>query len=193
MSGEGRVLRRTHAPRWFQAAGNFLNPMSTAIENTPSAKSFNSSVPPAMRGLIPHLVCANTQDAIAFYQRAFDATEQMRLPTPDGRVMHAMVEIGGASVMLADEFPQCGSASPHKLGGTAVTLHLNVDDADALVDRAVAAGAKLILPVQDMFWGDRYGVIEDPAGHRWSIATHVRDLSPEQIAEAAKEMCGGAL
>ena len=127
--------------------------------------------PEGAYALAPHLVCAGAAEAIDFYKRAFGATEMIRLPGPDGRLVHASVLINGAMVMLVDEFPGQGPASPKALGGTPVTLHLAATDADAVVERAVREGATLIVPVQAMFWGDRYGMIEDPFGHRWSIAT----------------------
>lgn len=128
-----------------------------------------------MYGLAPHLVCKGAADAMEFYKKAFDAVELMRLPGPDGRLMHGSMKINGCMVMLADEFGDVDeahrNAAPPTLGGTAVVLHLKVDDCDAWAARAVAAGAKTIMPMADMFWGDRYGLIEDPFGHRWSIAT----------------------
>jgi len=140
--------------------------------------------------LTPHIVCADAAQAIEFYKRAFGAEEQMRLPGPDGKLMHAAVRIGGSMLMLVDENAAWGALGPLALKGTPVTLHLQVADVDAVVAQAVAAGAKLTLPVDDMFWGDRYGQVEDPFGHRWSVATHVRELSPEQIREAAAKACG---
>jgi PhnB protein len=128
-----------------------------------------------MHGLCPHLVCKGAADAMEFYKKAFGATELMRLPGPSGKLMHGSVQINGCMVMLADEFDDVGpehrNAAPSTLGGTSVVIHLQVDDCDAWIARAVAAGATLIMPAADMFWGDRYGQIEDPWGHRWSIAT----------------------
>lgn len=138
----------------------------------------------AMPPLSPHLVCAGAAKAIDFYKKAFGATEMMRLAGKDGRLMHAALEINGATVMLVDEFPEMCNRAPTTLKGTPVTLHLMVDDVDAAVKRAVKAGAKVAMPVADMFWGDRYGIIEDPFGHRWSIATHQRDMTLKEIKEA---------
>jgi PhnB protein len=146
-----------------------------------------------MSALSPHLVCAGASAAIDFYKKAFGAEELMRLPGPDGRLMHACVRINGASVMLVDEMKEWGALSPKSLQGTPVTIHLNVDDVDAFSAQAIEAGATIIMPTEDMFWGDRYGVIEDPFGHRWSIATHQRDVSPEELREAMRNMeamCG---
>ncbi|MGE0386990.1 MAG: VOC family protein [Gammaproteobacteria bacterium] len=142
-------------------------------------------IPDGASSVTPHLVIAGAAQAIDFYTRAFGAVEKFRLPTPEGRLMHAEIRVGNSTVMLVDDFPEHGSRSPPTLGGTPITLHLYVEDADAVLARAAAAGARVIMPVQEMFWGDRYGVVEDPFGHRWSIATHVRDLSPEEIARAA--------
>jgi uncharacterized protein (TIGR02246 family) len=135
--------------------------------------------------LSPHLVCANAAGAIDFYKEAFGATELMRLPGPDGKLMHACVSINGSSVMLVDEHPGMGNSAPTTLRGTPVTMHLIVGDADNFAGRAIAAGAKVIMPVSDMFWGDRYGVIEDPFGHRWSIATPKRPVFGKELEEAA--------
>ena len=162
--------------------------MSTLTESSTSAKT----VTPPLHTVTPHLICAGAAEAISFYQRAFNAVELVRMPTPDGKIMHACLRVGDSAVMLVDEFPEWGSFSPRSLNGTAVTIHLNVENADATAEQAVAAGAKLIMPVQEMFWGDRYGVLEDPFGHRWSVAHHVRDVSPEEALKAAETMgCGG--
>jgi PhnB protein len=143
-------------------------------------------LPEGMHQLSPHLVCADAARAIDFYVAAFGATEMMRLPGPDGTLMHARLSINGSSVLLLDENLQWGARGPTTLGGTPVTIHLIVDDVDAWVDRAAAAGATVRMPVDDMFWGDRYGVIEDPFGHSWSLATPVRQMSPAEIDAAAE-------
>ena len=145
-------------------------------------------VPEGMHSLTPHLVCADAAGAIDFYVRAFGATELARLPAPNGKLMHALVRIGDSMLMLVDEVPEWGSLGPKALKGSPVTIHLYVEDVDAVVARAVAAGARLTMPVTDMFWGDRYGQLEDPSGHRWSVATHTRDLTPEQVKEAFASM-----
>ena len=148
-------------------------------------------VPTDMHTVTPHLICRDAASAIDFYRQAFGAVEAGRLPGPDGKLMHAMIHIGDSAVMLVDEFPDWGALGPQSLHGSPVTLHLYVEDADRVVARAVAAGAKVTLPVADMFWGDRYGKIEDPFGHSWSIATHVRDVSAEELRAAAAQGCGG--
>lgn len=143
-----------------------------------------SPIPPGMTAVTPHLVCRNANEAMEFYKRAFGAVEYARLPGPDGKLMHGLLAIGGACIMLVDEFPGQGTTSPQSLGGSPVCLHLYVPDADATFARAISAGAQPVMPVADMFWGDRYGRLTDPYGHQWSVATHVRDLTPEQIAAA---------
>jgi PhnB protein len=142
-------------------------------------------LPEGMHQLSPHLVCAGAADAIAFYQAAFGAVELIRLPGPDGKLMHACVSINGSSVMLVDENVDYGMLSPKTLKGTPVTIHLIVADVDDWVARAEAAGATVKMPVDNMFWGDRYGIIEDPFGHSWSIATPQRTLTAAELADAA--------
>ena len=141
--------------------------------------------------MTPHLVCADAAGAIEFYQRAFQASEHIRLPGPDGKIMHACIRIGDSNVMLVDESPKWGCLGPKSLNGSPVTIHLSVEDVDRVVERAIEAGAKIKMPVQDMFWGDRYGVLEDPFGQSWSVATHVRDVSPEELQQAAQKACAG--
>ena len=131
--------------------------------------------PPEIPGVVPHLVCAGAAEAIDFYQRAFGATEDMRLPGPEGKLVHASITVNGSMVMLMDEFPEMGATSPKALGGSPVTLHLSVPDVDAAFERAVAAGATVVMPVADQFWGDRYGCVQDPFGHLWSLATPLPD------------------
>ena len=147
-------------------------------------------MPEGMRSLTPHLVCAGAADAITFYAKAFNAVELMRLPGPGGKLAHAAVRIGDSVLMLVDEFPEAGVLGPKALKGSPVTVHLYVDNVDATVAQAVAAGARITMPVADMFWGDRYGQLEDPFGHHWSVATHKRDLSLEEM-RAAMAKSGG--
>ena len=147
-------------------------------------------IPDGMHSVTPHLVCAGAADAIEFYKKAFNATELSRLPGKQGKLMHGSIRIGDSTIMLADEFPDWGSFGPKALKGSPVTIHLYVEDVDAFVKQAVAAGAKVTMPVADMFWGDRYGQLEDPFGHRWSVATHVRDVTPEEMQQAMQKMGG---
>ena len=143
-------------------------------------------IPDGMHSLTPHLICRGAADAIDFYGRAFGAIELFRLPGPGGRLIHACVRIGDSQLFLVDEMPEHGAHSPQALKGTPVTLHLQVEDADAVFARAVQAGATVTMPLADMFWGDRYGRVTDPFGHSWSIATHVRDVRPEEMVAAMK-------
>ena len=147
-------------------------------------------VPDGMHTVTPHLICAGAADAIEFYKKAFGAVEEGRLPGSNGRLMHAMIRIGDSAVMLVDEMPEWGALGPKALKGSSVTIHLYVEDVDAVVKRAVAAGAKITMPLEDMFWGDRYCKLEDPFGHRWSVATHIRDVSREEMRQAVQKMGG---
>jgi uncharacterized glyoxalase superfamily protein PhnB len=146
-------------------------------------------IPDDSHAVTPHLICAVAADAIEFYKIAFDAVEVLRIPGTKGRLMHACIRIGDSNIMLAEEMPEWGSLSPKSLNGSPVTIHLYVKDADATIARAVAAGAKITMPAADMFWGDRWGQIADPFGHRWSIATHIRDMTADEIKRAAVEFC----
>jgi PhnB protein len=144
-----------------------------------------------MNTVTPHLVCKDAEKAIEFYKKAFGAEEGFRLNTSDGKkLLHACLRIGNSTIMLADEFPDWGSVGPETLKGTPVVIHLYVEDADSVFNRAVKAGATVTMQLQDMFWGDRYGQVRDPFGHSWSVATHVRDVSLEEMEQAAKTMCG---
>ena len=153
-------------------------------------------IPEGWNTLTPHLICAGASDAIAFYKKAFGAVELNRLDSPDGKIMNAALRIGSSVVMLFDEAPEWKSFGPKTLKGSPVTLHLYVPDVDASFAQAVAAGATATMPPAEMFWGDRYGQVQDPFGHNWSIATHKRDLTDAQIRqEMAKMMpagCAGA-
>jgi PhnB protein len=144
-------------------------------------------VPEGMHTVTPHLTCAGAADAIDFYKRAFNAQEMARMKGPDGKLMHGMIRIGDSAVMLVDEYPDYGSFGPKSLKGSPVTIHLYVEDVDTFVRRAVDSGAKVTMPLADMFWGDRYCRLEDPFGHHWSVATHVRDATPEEMQEAMRK------
>ena len=145
-------------------------------------------IPEGFRTVTPHLVIKNCAEAIDFYKRAFGAQELFRSTNPGSDdIMHASIMIGDSVVMLADEFPDWGVLGPESLGGSPVTIHLYVEDADALWERAVGAGATVVMPLEDTFWGDRYGKVKDPYGHGWAIATHIKDMSPEEMQEAAIE------
>ena len=143
------------------------------------------AIPEGYYALTPYLVCKGAAKAIEFYTNAFGATEVVRMPGPDGRVMHAEVKIGDSMLMLSDANPQYGSRSPKALGGTPSGVMVYTRNVDKLFDQAVKAGARVLMPVTDMFWGDRYGRVEDPFGHVWDLATHVEDVTPKQMARRA--------
>lgn len=148
-----------------------------------------SPIPEGFNTISPHIIVKGATDAIEFYKKAFGAEEVCLLNGPGGSVMHAQVKIGDSIVMIADEWPGCegGPKAPSTLGGTAVVMHLYVEDADAAFQRAVDAGATPTMPLMDTFWGDRYGMVQDPFGHGWSIATKLKDLSVEEIEAGSKE------
>ena len=148
-------------------------------------------IPPGFHTLTPHLVVKDASNAIEFYKKAFGAEEIRRAPAPDGKsLMHAELQIGDSRLMLVDEFPEMDCRGPKSIGGTPVTIHMFVEDVDAAFSNAVAAGAEVKMPLDDMFWGDRYGVLTDPFGHSWSLATHKEDLTPEEIAKRVQEAFG---
>jgi uncharacterized glyoxalase superfamily protein PhnB len=145
-------------------------------------------IPEGMHSLTPHLICAGAADAIKFYTEAFGAVEQFRLPGPEGKLMHACVKIGDSMLMLVDEMPGCSMLGPRSLKGSPVAIHLYVPNVDAVVAQAEAAGARVTMPAADMFWGDRFAQLEDPFGHRWSVATHQRDVPMEEMQQAVRAM-----
>ncbi len=149
-------------------------------------------IPKGYQTLTPHLVMGDAAGAIEFYKRAFGAVELMRQPEPNGtRLLHAAVRIGDSVLMLADAFPELGHRGPEDLGGTPVAVHIYCEDVDAAVARAVGAGATITMPPADMFWGDRYARLTDPYGHLWSIATHVRDVTEEELRKGAEAAFSG--
>jgi uncharacterized glyoxalase superfamily protein PhnB len=139
--------------------------------------------PDGYHTLTPYMTVRDAARAIEFYKQAFGATEKGVAKGPDGKIMHAELRIGDSVFMLADEFPEFGSLSPQSTGGSGMGLHIYTEDVDSAFDRAVKAGAQVDMPVSDMFWGDRYGKLSDPFGHKWSIATHKRDMSEEEMKE----------
>ncbi|MBE7502773.1 MAG: VOC family protein [Verrucomicrobiales bacterium] len=147
-------------------------------------------VPEGFHTATPYLIITNAARAIEFYKEVFGATEITRLVTPDGRVGHAEIKIGDSRLMLADEFPEWDARSPQTIGGSAVHIMLYVEDVDAVVSRAVGAGAKLLKPVEDQFYGDRTGSLTDPFGHKWTIATHQEDVSVEEMKRRASALLG---
>jgi PhnB protein len=147
-------------------------------------------IPDEYPRVTPYLIVDGASAAIEFYARVFGASERMRMPGPDGKIGHAELQLGDSMIMLADEYPEMDQRSPKTIGGTPVTLSVYVEDVDDTFDRAVQAGAKALRPVEDQFYGDRAGQFEDPFGHRWSIATHVEDVPPEEMAKRAEAMGG---
>ena len=148
-------------------------------------------IPEGYPRLSPYLCIDGAARAIEFYVDVLGATERMRMDGPDGRIGHAELELGNSVIMLADEYPDIGFLSPTRIGGTAVTLHAYVEDVDAVFDKALAAGAKALRPVENQFYGDRSGQFEDPFGHRWNVATHVEDVDAEEMARRAEQAGGG--
>jgi PhnB protein len=138
-------------------------------------------IPEGYHTLTPFLTVRNAVRAIEFYKQAFGAQERGVAKGPDGKVMHAELKIGDSVIMLSDEYPEFGSLSPQSVGGSPMGLHIYIENVDAAFDRAVKAGAQVEMPVMDQFWGDRYGKLKDPFGHKWSIATHVKDMSADEM------------
>jgi len=153
-------------------------------------------VPEGYHTLTPFLTVRDAARAIEFYKQAFGAEERGVAKDPDGKIMHAELKIGDSIIMLSDEYPDFGSLSPQSIGGSGMGLHIYLDGVDAAFDRAVKAGAQVEMPVMDQFWGDRYGKLRDPFGHKWSIGTHIKDVSQEEmkqgmddaLAKAAQKM-----
>src|SRR5438270_10378897 len=144
-------------------------------------------VPPGFHTLTPHLTVRDADKALEFYKNALGAEILGVARMPDGKIMHAALRIGDSMLMLNEEMPEYGGLSPLSLGGTGVTIHIYTENVDAAFDRAVSAGAKVAMPLMDQFWGDRYGIVTDPFGHKWSIATHVKDMSFEEAQRAGDE------
>ena len=151
-----------------------------------------NKVPEGYTTITPSITFSDAPKAIEFYKKAFGATERMRMPGPDGKIMHAEIQIGTSRVMLQDEV--MGHRSAKSMGGSPVDFYVYIDDCDAAIKKAIAAGAKEMYPIQDMFWGDRMGSVEDPFGHRWTLATHIKDVSEEEMRrgqdEFMKQMAG---
>jgi uncharacterized glyoxalase superfamily protein PhnB len=156
-----------------------------AAKKTAPKRQRVSPVPKGFRTATPYLQCRTTDQAIAFYKQAFGAKEKTRMLGPDGKVMHAEIVIGDSYIMLGEENPEMGLPSPQSLGGSANGVMLYVANADKVFNAAVAAGATVDMPLADQFWGDRYGKLTDPFGHKWSIATHIEDMTPKEMARRA--------
>src|SRR4051794_34188795 len=144
-------------------------------------------IPEGYPRVTPYLYIDGAAEAIDFYEKVLGAKERMRMPGPDGKLGHAELELGNSVIMLADEFPDMGVRSPKSIGGTPLTLHVYVEDADAVFEAALGAGAKELRPMENQFYGDRSGQFEDPFGHHWSVATHVEDIPPDEMEKRAAE------
>lgn len=147
------------------------------------------AIPEGYEGVTPYLIIRGAGEALGFYKKAFGATEVMRIPGLGGKIGHAEIKIGRAVIMLADEAPEMNHKGPQAYGGTPVSLMMYVPDVDTFINRAVAAGAKLVRPVKDQFYGDRSGSLEDPFGHQWHFATHIEDVPPDEMAKRAEAAC----
>jgi PhnB protein len=151
-----------------------------------------SPIPEGYPRVAPYLIVDGAADAIDFYKTVLGVTERMRMPGPDGRIGHAELELGDSVIMLADESPEMGARSPRSVGGTPVTIFAYLEDVDAAFERALAAGATTLRDVEDRFYGDRAGQLEDPFGHRWDLATHIEDVPPDEMTKRAAEVMGSA-
>lgn len=149
-------------------------------------------IPDGFNTLTPYLVIDGVDKAIEFYQRALGAELTSRLPGPDGRILNAQMRLGTSMFMLADEYPEWGSVGPLKLGGSATSTHIYVEDVESAWRRAIDAGAEIMMPLDNTFWGDRFGAFRDPFGHKWTIASHVRDLTPEEMQAGAEDAFSAA-
>jgi PhnB protein len=153
-------------------------------------QAMTDPVPEGYPRVMPYLIVDGGSEAIDFYTQVLGASERMRMPGPDGLLGHAELQFGDSVIMLADENPEMGARGPRTVGGSPVTIHVYVDDVDDTFERALQAGATALQPVEDRFYGDRTGQLEDPFGHRWNLATHVEDVPPEEMSKRAAEMMG---
>jgi len=145
------------------------------------------AIPEGYHVVTPYITVRNAAQAIEFYKKAFGAEEKLRMPGPDGKIMHAEIRIGDSVIMLGDENPQMGSHSPQTLGGATGGLMIYCEDVDQAFERATKAGAQSVMPPADMFWGDRYGTVADPFGHKWSLGQHIKDMTPADMVKAGQE------
>lgn len=156
--------------------------MTNLIESPETAKTATKTT------ITPHITCRNAAEAVEFYKKAFGAEALGVFGTPDGKIMHASLSIDGATFYIVDEFPEHGANGPLAIGGTPVTLHLQVADCDAVYNKAVEAGCTSVMPLENMFWGDRWGLLSDPYGHSWAVATTVRQVSADELQETINNM-----
>ena len=159
-----------------------------AAKKTVVKKKPVQPIPAGHPAVSPYLIVDDAPRALEFYKKAFSAKELMRHAGPDGRIGHAEIRIGDSIIMLADEHPEINARSPKAIGGTPVSLHVYVKDVDAVARQALGAGAKVVRPVQDQFYGDRSGTFEDPFGHQWHLSTHIEDVSPAELRRRAAQM-----
>ncbi len=148
-------------------------------------------IPEGYPRVTPYLCVDGAKAAMEFYMHVLGATERMYMPAPDGKIGHAELQVGDSVIMLSDEFPDMGVMSPRSVGGSPVALSVYVEDVDAVFDRAIQAGATALRPVENQFYGDRSGQFEDPFGHRWNVASHVEDVSPEEMEKRVAQAMGG--
>jgi uncharacterized glyoxalase superfamily protein PhnB len=162
-------------------------PKSKAVSRARAAKKTVAPIPPGYHAVTPYIVCRGAARAIDFYKRAFGAKERLRMEGPDGSVAHAEIVIGDSVVMLGDEMPAMGATAPETIGGTASGLFIYTKNVDQAYEKAIAAGGRAEMPPTDMFWGDRYCKLSDPFGHKWSLATHIEDLTPKEMARRGEQ------
>jgi uncharacterized glyoxalase superfamily protein PhnB len=180
------------AERIRTAAKKVTSKMAARKAAAPAKKAKAQPIPKGYHIITPSLVVSGAKEALEFYKKAFGAKEVGKaMTTPDGKILHGEFRIGDSIVMYSDEFPNMGSRSPLSVGGVSSSLMIYTRDADALFNQAVASGAKVAMPIGDMFWGDRYGVVTDPFGHQWQIATHKEDLTPKEMARRAAAAMSG--
>ena len=153
-----------------------------------SQKKKVSAIPNGYHSITPYLIVNQASKAIEFYKKVFGAKEAMRMSKPDGKIGHAELRIGDAKIMLADEFPEMDARSPNAFGGSPVGIHLYIKNVDAVIEKALSKGAKLLRPAETMFYGDRSGAIEDPYGHKWYVSTHVEEVSPKEMKKRAAQL-----
>jgi len=178
------------APAKKPAAKKAPAKKTTVKKTTVKPKAKVAATPKGYNTVTPYLIIDNAAKAIEFYKQVFGAKEVMRMQKPDGKIGHAELKIGDAKIMLADEYLECDARAPKAFGGSPVSIHLYMKSVDSVVDRAVSAGAKLTRPVENMFYGDRSGMLEDPYGHKWCVSTHIENVSPAQMKKRAAELFG---
>ena len=167
--------------QWNRTSRPTVSILQSEVKNMSNVRP----IPEGYSSVTPYLYIKGASSAVEFYKKVFGAAEILRMPGPNGQIMHAELKIGDSMIMLSDEHPEMGALSPQSVGGTATGLHVYVKNVDAVVKRAVDAGAKLVRPVKDQFYGDRSGTLIDPFGHMWYVATHVEDVSPEELTKRA--------